>query len=103
MHPTPRFDPDEATPIPSKAPSISGLELENQRKSQSSQTASAGLPRSDTNRSAVTVVNEKGQYAGSGTLEDPYVVDWAPEDPENPFNWPARRRWVITAIVSGFR
>jgi hypothetical protein len=97
---TPRFDPDEATPSPSKAPSLSGLEKDNNRQSESSQSASAGLPRSDTLRSAATIVNEKAQYTGSGTPEDPYVVDWAPEDPQNPFNWSSAKRWRITAIVS---
>ncbi|KAJ1309199.1 hypothetical protein OPQ81_004868 [Rhizoctonia solani] len=82
MNPTtsPRFDPDEATPIPSKAPSLSGLEKDSKRPT--------------------TVVNDKAQYTGSGTLEDPYVVDWAPEDPQNPFNWSSSKRWRITAILA---
>ncbi|KAG8716145.1 hypothetical protein FRC11_008626 [Ceratobasidium sp. 423] len=99
MNPTasPRFDPDEATPIPSKAPSLSGLEKDSKRPSGLSHSASAGLPRSDT---VTTVVNERAQLTGSGTLEDPYVVDWAPEDPENPFNWSPAKRWRITAILA---
>ncbi|CAE6426807.1 unnamed protein product [Rhizoctonia solani] len=99
MNPTtsPRFDPDEATPIPSKAPSLSGLEKDSRRPSESSHYASAGLPRSET---ITTVVNEKAQFTGSGTLEDPYVVDWAPEDPKNPFNWSPAKRWRITAVLA---
>ncbi|CAE7203653.1 unnamed protein product [Rhizoctonia solani] len=97
---SPRFDPDEATPIPSKAPSLSGLEKDSQRPSESSQSGAVGLPRSETLRSTATVVNDKAQYTGSGTLEDPYVVDWAPEDPRNPFNWSPAKRWRITAILA---
>ncbi|QRW16511.1 major facilitator superfamily transporter [Rhizoctonia solani] len=102
MNPTtsPRFDPDEATPIPSKAPSLSGLEKDNQRASESTQSGSVGLPRSETIRSAATAVNEKAQYTGSGTPEDPYIVDWAPGDPQNPFNWSPAKRWRITAILA---
>lgn len=38
-------------------------------------------------------------YPGSGSLEDPYVVDWSPNDPEDPYNWSTTRRWFITAQV----
>lgn len=36
------------------------------------------------------------RYAGGGTHEDPYVVDWDLGDPENPFNWSKDRKWAIT-------
>ncbi|EIW60614.1 MFS general substrate transporter [Trametes versicolor FP-101664 SS1] len=36
------------------------------------------------------------KYAGGGTHEDPYVVDWDLGDPENPFNWSKDRKWAIT-------
>ncbi len=36
------------------------------------------------------------KYAGDGTHEDPYVVDWHLGDPENPFNWSKDRKWAIT-------
>jgi hypothetical protein len=38
-------------------------------------------------------------YIGSGTPEDPYVVDWDLNDPEDPYNWPNLQRWIITAQV----
>lgn len=41
-------------------------------------------------------------YPGSGTSEDPYVVDWDLNDPEDPHNWSNLRRWFITAQVSFF-
>ncbi|KAF2641571.1 MFS general substrate transporter [Massarina eburnea CBS 473.64] len=34
--------------------------------------------------------------------EDPDVVFWdGPNDPENPMNWPANKRWGTVAVVSG--
>ena len=39
------------------------------------------------------------KYAGRGLLEDPYVVEWDQNDPENPYNWSKRRKWVITLQV----
>lgn len=40
------------------------------------------------------------KYPGGGTPEDPYVVDWHIGDPENPFNWSTRRKWIITLQVA---
>ncbi|KAF9562141.1 MFS general substrate transporter [Agrocybe pediades] len=39
-------------------------------------------------------------YLGSGTLQDPYVVDWDLDDPEDPYNWPTVQRWNITAQLA---
>lgn len=38
-------------------------------------------------------------YPGSGTAQDPYVVDWDKGDPEDPYNWSPRRKWAITLQV----
>ncbi|TVY82530.1 Efflux pump FUB11 [Lachnellula suecica] len=37
-------------------------------------------------------------YNGSGTLEDPFVVEFLPGDPRNPMNFSLARKWFITAI-----
>ncbi|KAI1790783.1 MFS general substrate transporter [Ganoderma leucocontextum] len=37
------------------------------------------------------------KYPGSGTRQDPYLVDWDVLDSENPFNWSKPRKWAITA------
>jgi MFS family permease len=37
-------------------------------------------------------------YLGSGTPEDPFVVEFLPGDLHNPMNFPAARKWLITAI-----
>ncbi|GLC70682.1 hypothetical protein PLESTF_001021300 [Pleodorina starrii] len=40
-------------------------------------------------------------YPGSGTLEDPYVIDWLHgSDPENPQSWPAVHKWALALLVS---
>ncbi|KAJ5605425.1 hypothetical protein N7510_008206 [Penicillium lagena] len=39
-------------------------------------------------------------YAGSGTEESPYIVEWIPHDPRNPMNFPTHRKWVYTVTVA---
>jgi len=39
-------------------------------------------------------------YPGSGTLDDPYLVDWLPGERANPYNWATSYRWAVTAVVA---
>lgn len=39
-------------------------------------------------------------YPGNGTPDDPHIVDWDLDDPENPYNWSKARRWFITAQLA---
>lgn len=39
-------------------------------------------------------------YEGSGTEEDPYVVEWIDNDPRNPMTWSKTKKWVITLTVA---
>jgi len=39
-------------------------------------------------------------YPGSGTLADPYIVDWVPSDPDDPYNWSNTLKWTITAQLA---
>ncbi|KAJ5528338.1 Major facilitator superfamily domain general substrate transporter [Penicillium frequentans] len=39
-------------------------------------------------------------YPGSGTTEDPYIVDWLPDDPKNGFNLPPAVKWTIVLICA---
>lgn len=39
-----------------------------------------------------------GQYKGSGTEDDPYVVQWLPDDNENPLNYSAGFKWAMTFL-----
>ncbi|PPQ66843.1 hypothetical protein CVT26_009622 [Gymnopilus dilepis] len=44
---------------------------------------------------------EKGpSYDGSGSLADPYVVQWDLDDPDNPYNWPRLHKWLITSQLA---
>lgn len=38
-------------------------------------------------------------YPGSGTLQDPFVVDWDVQDAENPLNFHRCKKWIITSQV----
>lgn len=44
------------------------------------------------------IVNHK--YQGSGTVESPYLVDWLPNDPEDPQQWGAGYKWFTIAVAS---
>lgn len=39
-------------------------------------------------------------YTGSGTEEDPFVVEWIPDDPRNPMQFHSRVKWLYTVIVA---
>lgn len=40
------------------------------------------------------------QHESSQPIDsDVEIVDWSgPDDPENPFNWPKKKKWIITAV-----
>ncbi|KAI0123477.1 major facilitator superfamily domain-containing protein [Xylariales sp. AK1849] len=39
-------------------------------------------------------------YPGSGTQEDPYLVQWIPNDPRNPMGFSMATKWAITMLVA---
>lgn len=39
-------------------------------------------------------------YSGAGTEEDPFIVEFQKDDPDNPMNWSQFKKWYITAIVT---
>lgn len=57
-------------------------------------------PFQDIERDAVgTTVSEKQET--ETTIRDPDIVDWeGPDDPENPMNWPLKKKVVATATIS---
>ncbi|QRV90285.1 major facilitator superfamily transporter [Ceratobasidium sp. AG-Ba] len=91
-----RFDPEEQ--ISSEAPSLSGNEKDLNKPSSGSTPPTAVQWQRTV--SLQTVVDERAKYPGSGTIEDPYIVDWVSEDTENPHNWTGFKRWTITGIVA---
>jgi hypothetical protein len=45
-------------------------------------------------------VERTHNYDGSGTEEDPFVVEFQKDNLGNPMNWSQSRKWLITAIVT---
>lgn len=52
------------------------------------------------NHAGITPEVENYNYEGSGTEEDPYVVNWIPNDPRNPMLYSEITKWYITALVA---
>ncbi|KAF9894560.1 hypothetical protein FE257_006445 [Aspergillus nanangensis] len=53
-----------------------------------------------TNTGALTDDILNHPYKGSGTEDDPFVVSWIPNDPQEPLAASSVKRWSITALVS---
>ncbi|KAJ5877644.1 Major facilitator superfamily domain general substrate transporter [Penicillium solitum] len=45
-------------------------------------------------------VEDDYTYDGSGTEDDPCVVEFQKDDPNNPMNWSQSRKWFIAAIAT---
>ncbi|KXG47594.1 Major facilitator superfamily domain, general substrate transporter [Penicillium griseofulvum] len=45
-------------------------------------------------------VEKSHTYDGSGTEDDPFVVEFQKDDPSNPMNWGQFRKWFIAAIAT---
>ncbi|KAI9734027.1 MAG: hypothetical protein M1834_002684 [Cirrosporium novae-zelandiae] len=39
-------------------------------------------------------------WSGNGTTEDPYLVQWIPNDPRNAMNFSSRRKWSLTILAA---
>jgi hypothetical protein len=51
-------------------------------------------------QAGITPEVENHKYEGSGTEEDPYVVNFIPNDPRNPMLFSEVKKWSITALVA---
>ncbi|RMZ88040.1 hypothetical protein DV736_g4740, partial [Chaetothyriales sp. CBS 134916] len=51
-------------------------------------------------QSLVTDAVLNHEYKGSGTDEDPYVVEFIPNDPRDPMNFPQWKKWLIVLDVA---
>jgi hypothetical protein len=45
-------------------------------------------------------VEKSHTYDGSGTEDDPFVVEFQKDDTSNPMNWGQFRKWFIAAIAT---
>lgn len=80
-------------------PSIRSALINEEAASPTSRPESPKDDKEDAKDVEVQYGPTETRYSGSGTAEDPYVVDWNPDDPENPYNWSKTRRWVYTFQV----
>ncbi|KAI4175557.1 MAG: hypothetical protein LQ343_001548 [Gyalolechia ehrenbergii] len=47
------------------------------------------------------IVASQHRYVGAGTEDDPYVVEFLPNDPRNPMGFSMVKKWTITLLVAG--
>ncbi|KAH9929016.1 MFS polyamine transporter [Epithele typhae] len=60
-------------------------------------------PPSPLHRDDKVVPPQTNASSDSSNDEGIYVVDWeGPTDPANPKNWPVRKKWAITVVVSAY-
>lgn len=81
-------------------PSVRSALINEETASPASRSESPKDDKEDAKDIEVQCGSGESRYSGSGTADDPYVVDWHPDDPENPYNWSETRRWVYTFQVS---
>ncbi|KAL2786673.1 major facilitator superfamily domain-containing protein [Aspergillus keveii] len=55
---------------------------------------------SSATKTAVSDSERNHTYTGSGTEDDPFIVEFHKDDPGNPMNWSEVRKWWITTIVT---
>jgi len=51
-------------------------------------------------QAGITPEVEAFEYKGSGTEEDPYIVEWITQDPRNPMLYSNAKKWGITGTVA---
>lgn len=57
--------------------------------------------RSLLDQAGVTQAVLDHKYAGEGTAESPYLVDFIADDPRNPTTFSRTRKWLITFVQAG--
>jgi hypothetical protein len=53
-----------------------------------------------TSQHGITPEVEAWNYQGSGTQDDPYVVQWIDNDPRNPMLYSEVKKWSLTMLVA---
>ena len=43
---------------------------------------------------------ESHPFSGAGTALEPYLVDWLPGEPANPYNWNIKFKWILTVHLA---
>ncbi|ETI26125.1 hypothetical protein G647_02902 [Cladophialophora carrionii CBS 160.54] len=58
-----------------------------------------GIPFQDDAPTTVTTTTSSSSSGEHNTFLDLDVIEWLPDDPENPYNWSASKKWTITAVA----
>ncbi|KAF2131402.1 MFS general substrate transporter [Dothidotthia symphoricarpi CBS 119687] len=53
-----------------------------------------------TDQGVVTNEIVNWEYEGTGTEEDPFVVEWIENDPRNPMTWAKTKKWILALCVA---
>ncbi|OAP64666.1 hypothetical protein AYL99_00638 [Fonsecaea erecta] len=71
-------------------------------ESQKNEPSSRKVPhwRLVASQSLITDEVLNHRYKGSGTEEDPYIVEFIPSDPRNPMEFPDWKKWALTVTVA---
>ncbi|KAL7626017.1 MFS siderochrome iron transporter 1 [Parahypoxylon ruwenzoriense] len=77
--------------------SVTVTEPERDVESQKSRTGLSYFGR-QFDQAGVTPAVLDWDYRGSGTDDDPFVVDFLPDDPKNPMKFSEWKKWGITAL-----
>ena len=75
-------------------------ETSSQTLTEAETTAKASHWDIVTSHSLVTQAVLCHAYAGSGTEEDPYAVEFIPNDPRNPMGFSMFKKWSLTLMVA---
>lgn len=67
-----------------------------------SSSASFDEPALRDEEKALPTDDQPGKSAAEETAveHDPNVVYWAENDPENPYNWPAKKKWLNIGVLA---
>lgn len=67
-----------------------------------SSSASFNEARIQDEEKALPVNGDSGKEAieESAVEHDPNVVDWDENDPDNPYNWPAKKKWLNIGVLA---
>lgn len=93
---------DCETASPEQTPQKQNTDLEKQEHTQQRHHAKEKVPhwRLVWSQTLVTDAVLNHQYKGSGTEDDPYLVEFIPNDPRNPMEFSQVKKWFIIMTVA---
>lgn len=79
-----------------QGPPVESEKKDDRRSSSSSSSNGDAAQEKDVEKGGAEATAEEAEEP-----RDPNLVDWdGPEDPANPYNWPAKKKWANIAILS---